>query len=166
MNKKNLEDLAFENPNDFELGGKIREMANDADFEEEPKEKNNWKELYARLAADFDNYRKRTNKEKEELVNRTINNMLDPLMDIDSDISIASLQIKDEGIQMIVSKLGKFLSSYGIESIQTDKHDVDVHDVAAIIESDQDTNSIVGVVAKGYRKGDKIIRHPKVILSK
>ena len=67
---------------------------------------------------------------------------------------------------MIVSKLGKFLSSYGIESIQTDKHDVDVHDVAAIIESDQDTNSIVGVVAKGYRKGDKIIRHPKVILSK
>ena len=166
MTKPELEKLAFENPNDFELGGKIRQIASD-DAEAEPddiKESTKWKDLYLRQVADFENFRKRTNKEKEEIVFRTRQSMLDSILDIDSDISLASKHIKDEGIHIIISKLDKFLTNHGVEIIQTESYDADIHDVISVVDSD--TKGIVDVVSKGYKLGDKILRHPKVIIAK
>ncbi len=153
----NIENIIKENPNDFELGKKIRETAFSSD-------ELDYKDMYLRLAADFDNYKKRVYKEKGELVLQTKTSILETILDIDSDIAIASKHIKDDGINLIISKLEKFLLSHGIETIQTSTYDENVHEVIGIIE--QTDKGIVNVAQKGYKIGDKIIRHPKIILSK
>ena len=162
MNKPELEKLAFDNPNDFELGGKIREIANEVQVEEEKEDE--YKKQYIRLAADFDNFRKRMAREKEDTIMAVKTSMIEPILDLDSDISLAAKKINDEGINLIVSKLDKFLKSQGIETIQTDTYDPDVHEVISMVDSNK--KGIVDVVSKGYKIGDKIIRYPKVIITK
>ena len=123
-----------------------------------------WKDMYLRLSADMDNLRKRIFKEKEELVIKTKTSMIEPLLDIDSEIAIAAKHSKDEGIKLIVSKLEKFLSSQGIETIQTITYDENLHEVISVVEFED--KGILDVASKGYKIGDKIIRYPKIILSK
>ena len=123
-----------------------------------------WKDMYLRLSADMDNLRKRIFKEKEELVIKTKTSMIEPLLDIDSEIAIAAKHSKDEGIKLIVSKLEKFLSSQGIETIQTITYDENLHEVISVVEFGD--KGILDVASKGYKIGDKIIRYPKIILSK
>ena len=162
MNKPELEKLAFETPNDSELGGKIREIVNE--LPEEPED--DYKKQYLRLAADFDNFRKRMAREKEENTLRVKTSMIEPILDLDSDISLAAKKINDEGINLILSKLDKFLKSQGIETIQTDTYDPDVHEVISMVDSNVWVKGIVDVVSKGYKIGDRIIRYPKVIITK
>ena len=123
-----------------------------------------WKDMYLRLSADMDNLRKRIFKEKEELVIKTKTSMIEPLLDIDSEIAIAAKHSNDEGIKLIVSKLEKFLSSQGIETIQTTTYDENLHEVISVVEFED--KGILDVASKGYKIGDKIIRYPKIILSK
>lgn len=123
---------------------------------------------YLRLAADFDNYKKRMVKEKEDLVNTTKIKTLTSILDIDSDISSAIKLISDEetrdGILLISSKIDSFLKSQGIEEIQTDEYDVDLHDVISLVEIGE--NKIIDVVKKGYTLNGKPFRYPKVILGR
>lgn len=123
---------------------------------------------YIRLYAEFENYKKRIQKEKEEIKNNTKISILSSILDIDSDISIALKNIKDDetksGIQLITQKVQKFLSSQGIESIQTENYDEDLHEVVSIVETGE--NKIIDVVSKGYTLNGKPFRYPKIILSK
>lgn len=125
-------------------------------------------ESYIRLAAEFDNYKKRTQKEKKELVDNTKSKTISSVLDIDNDISIAIRSIKNkeakEGLQLILKKLENFLKSQGIESIQTENYDPDVHEVISVIESDEE--KIIDVISKGYKINDKVFRHPKIVLGK
>lgn len=121
---------------------------------------------YLRLLADFENYKKRTEREKEEIRVSVKIEMLSSILDIDSELSIATKSNKDEGIKLIISKLDKFLSTQGIESIQTDYYDQDLHDVVSIIPCFGEKGEIVDVVSKGYTLEGKPFRFPKVILSK
>lgn len=123
-----------------------------------------WKDMYLRLSADMDNLRKRFFKEKEELVLKTKTSMIEPILDIDSEISIAAKHTNDEGVKLIISKLDKFLTSQGIETIQTQTFDEDLHEVISVVYFED--KGILDVASKGYKIGDKIIRYPKVILSK
>lgn len=116
------------------------------------------------LAAEFDNYKKRVVKEKEELVTNTKVKMLTSLLDMDNDISIALKNVEDEGIKLIGSKISTFLKTQGVESIQTDKYDEDLHEVISVINSDED--KIVDVVSKGYSLNGKPFRYPKIVLGK
>jgi len=167
MKKSELEQLAFDYPNDFDFGGIMRQIIPSLEEKEEvTKETTNWKELYARLAADFDNFRKRTAKEREELVLKTKLSMLETLLDIDSDISLALNAIKDEeskkGLNLITSKLDKFLTSHGVETIPTDKYYPEKHEVVSVLT--EGSTDIAGVISKGYSIGEKIVRYPKVVL--
>lgn len=119
---------------------------------------------YLRLYADFENYKKRSQKEKEDIRNLTKLETLSTILDVDNDLFIASNKIKNEGINLILSKMDKFLKSQGIESIQIEKYDPDTHEVVSIVENG--TEGIVEVVSKGYTLNGKIIRHPKVIISR
>jgi len=161
MTKEDLEKMAFENPNDFDLGGKVRETISNQ--ETEVSDETDWKDMYLRLSAEFDNYRKRVSKDKEDVITKTKISMIEPILDLDNDISIAAKHSTDPGIQLIVSKLDKFLQSQGIQTIQTQTYDENLHEVVAVINNDG--NTIHEVVSKGYSIGDKIIRYPKVILS-
>lgn len=120
---------------------------------------------YLRLYAEFENFKKRTQKEKEDIKNTVKMNTLSAVLDIDNDISIAYNKLGDlekSGVSLIKSKLDKFLVSQGIESIQTDQYDIDLHEAISVL-SDGATK-IIDVVSKGYKIGGNILRHPKVIL--
>ena len=117
---------------------------------------------YIRLLAEFDNYKKRVTKEKEDIRNNTKSMMISSILDLDSDLSLAKKQIKDDGIDLIMSKLEKFLNSQGIQSIQTTNYDSDIHEVVSMIN--QNSKNIIDVVSKGYILDGKVIRFPKVIL--
>ena len=125
-------------------------------------------EKYLRLYSDFENYKRRTLKEKEDLVSKTKTEMLSSILDIDNDITIAIKNINDEetryGVTLILKKIEMFLKNNDIEPIQTDVYDKDLHDVVSIIELGYP--KIVEVITKGYTLNGKPIRFPKIILSK
>ena len=126
-----------------------------------------YKDLYLRLYADMENLKKRLTKEKVEAVEKNKVQMIESILDINSDLGIALKNYSDvpEGIKIIVSKVDTFLKSQGIREAQTNTYDLDLHEVISIIESGK-SGMIIDVVSKGYFLGEKIIRYPKVILSK
>lgn len=120
---------------------------------------------YLRLAAEFENYKRRVQKEKDDLRVNTKTMMLTAILDLDSDLSIAVKSSKDQdGLKLIMSKLEKFLNNQGVESIQTDTYDSDLHEVISVLEIGEE--KIVDVVAKGYKLNGKPFRFPKIILGK
>lgn len=120
---------------------------------------------YLRLYADFENYKKRTQKEKEDLVTNTKIKLLQSILDMDNDLNFALKSNGDsDGINLIISKLWTFLKSQGIESIQTETYDGELHEVISIIPGEEE--KIVDVVSKGYTLNGKPFRYPKIILSK
>jgi molecular chaperone GrpE len=63
-----------------------------------------------------------------------------------------------------MDKMTKILKSNGVETIQTDEYDSDIHEVIQVIETGEE--KIHDVVSKGYKLGDKVIKYPKIVLSK
>jgi len=123
---------------------------------------------YLLLYADFENYKRRAQKEKEELKNSTKVSMITSILDMDSDIELAIKNIKDEaareGVELIAGKVQKFLKSHGIEPIQTETYDEELHEAISVIEIGE--SKIVDVVSKGYMLNGKPFRYPKIILGK
>lgn len=123
---------------------------------------------YIRLYAEFENYKRRVAKEKEELKFNTKVSMITPILDMDNDIAIAIKNIKDEttkeGVQLIANKLENFLKNQGIETIQTEKYDEDLHEVISVVETGE--SKVLDVISKGYMLNGKPFRHPKIVLSK
>lgn len=120
---------------------------------------------YLRLMAEFENYKRRVNKEKEEIRINTKTNMLSSILDIDSDLAIAKKNIKeDEGINLILAKIETFLKNQGVTSIQTETYDAEIHEVISLLEIGEE--KIIDVISKGYAIGGKPFRYPKIILGK
>lgn len=123
------------------------------------------KDAYMRLYAEFENYKKRAQKEREDLVMDTKIKMLNSIMDVSNDLDIAKKSVSDsEGINIILNKINNFLKSQGIEEIQTNDYDPDIHEVVSILNTGE--QKIVDVVSKGYSINGKPFRYPKIILSK
>jgi molecular chaperone GrpE len=122
---------------------------------------------YVRLYAEFENYKRRVHKEKEEIKFNTKVNMVSPILDMDNDVAIAIKNIKDEsakqGVQLIAQKLENFLKSQGIETIQTETYDDELHEVISVIPTGKP--GVVDVVSKGYSLNGKPFRHPKIVIS-
>lgn len=144
---------------------KQEELTQEQTLEQKLQESN---DKYLRLYAEYDNYRKRVQKEKEDLILHTKSKMLSSVLDIDNDISIAAKSIKNEndkeGILLILLKLETFLKSQGVEVIQTDKYDTDLHEVISVLDIGED--KVIDVVTKGYSINGKPVRFPKIILGK
>lgn len=134
-------------------------------LEEELKEEKN---KYLLLYADFENYKRRVHKEKEELKNNTKVSMITSILDMDNDIELAIKNIKDDsardGVKLIASKVQNFLKTQGIEPIQTETYDEDLHEVISVLEIGE--TKIVDVVSKGYTLNEKPFRFPKIVLGK
>ena len=120
---------------------------------------------YLRLAAEFDNYKRRTQREKDEIRSTTKTMMLSSILDLDSDLAIAVKQDnQNSGLKLMMNKITKFLTNHGVESIQTDTYDPDLHEVISVLEIGEE--KIVDVVSKGYTLNNKPFRFPKIILGK
>lgn len=134
-------------------------------LEEQLKEEKN---KYLLLYADFENYKRRVQKEKEELKNNTKVNMITSILDMDNDIELAIKNIKDDsakdGVKLIASKVQSFLKTQNIEPIQTETYDEDLHEVISVLEIGE--TKIIDVVSKGYTLNGKPFRFPKIVLGK
>ena len=121
---------------------------------------------YLRLYADFENYKRRVHKDKEELVLNTKTKMLSSVLDMDNDVTLAlkSMDKVDKGVLLIAQKLETFLKSQGIEPIQTETYDDELHEVISITEVG--AKKVIDVVSKGYTLNGKPFRYPKVVLGK
>ena len=120
---------------------------------------------YLRLLAEFDNYKKRTVKDKEDLKNSVKEKMLHSILELDSDLTLASKNVEmSEGLTLIMSKLTGFLKSQGVEEIQTHTYDADLHEVISVLETGE--NKILDVLSKGYTLNGVPFKYPKIVLSK
>jgi molecular chaperone GrpE len=119
-------------------------------------------ENYLLLAADFENYKKRSIKLKSESEDELKIKMLDSILDLNNDISIALKNTEEEGVKIIANKLENFLKKWGVEEIQTKTYDEDLHEVISILK--EGSNSIIDVISKGYTLNGKPFRYPKIIL--
>ncbi len=135
-----------------------------------------WKDKYMRLSAEFDNYRKRTLREKMELVDtggaEVIKSLL-PVLD-DMDRALDSMQRTEDvesvrsGIELIHAKLVDTLRQKGLSEIKAigEKLDTDYHEAVAKIPAPDKNHKgcIVDVAQKGYTLKDKVVRHAKVVV--
>lgn len=137
---------------------------------------NEQKDKYLRLSAEFDNYRKRTMKEKAELIlnggEKTITSIL-PIVDdferalknMDSATDVAAIR---EGVELIYNKFLSVLAQNGVKPIETKEQDLntDYHEAIAVIPAPQEElkGKILDCVQTGYTLNDKVIRHAKVVV--
>jgi molecular chaperone GrpE len=122
---------------------------------------------YLLLYADFENYKKRVQKDKEELLTNTKVKMLQSILDMDNDIfyALKSTNVDDNsGIKLIAQKLETFLKSQGVESIQTETYDEDLHEVISVLEIGE--TKVIDVASKGYTLNGKPFRYPKIVLGR
>lgn len=132
------------------------------------------KDKYLRTVAEFDNYRKRTLKEKAELIlnggENTITAILPVLDDMERAIANGEKtedpQVLREGIQLIFAKFQKTLEGLGVSKIETAEADfnTDVHEAIAMVPGmgDDKKGKVLDCVQTGYKLNDKVIRHAKV----
>lgn len=141
-------------------------------LEKAQKEVEELKKLLLYKTAEFENYRKRTLKEKAELIlnggEKTIAAILPVLDDFERAIADKSEDPKaiKEGVQMIFNKFTKTLEGLGVKKIETaDKDfDVDYHEAIAMVPGmgDDKKGKVIDCVQTGYTLNDKVIRHAKV----
>jgi molecular chaperone GrpE len=133
------------------------------------------KDKYLRLYADFDNYRRRTAKEKFELIQSANENLITLLLPVLDDFERAEKSFKHkhdkaaEGFFLIQNKFKKILDSCGVIPLDTkvgSDFDPELHDAITQIPAPQENliGKIVDVVEKGYTLNDKVIRHAKVVV--
>ena len=136
----------------------------------------NEKNKFLRLFAEFENYKKRTSKERLDLFKTASQDVMVALLPVLDDFDRASSQVpkddneKDiEGFILIKNKFGDIMKTNGLEETETqigDDFDAEIHEAITQIPADDDTQKgkIIDIIEKGYRLGEKIIRYPKVVV--
>ena len=184
--EEELKTQATPNECDEETVGQETSQENEAPLTEEEKlaqelEKANeqieeQKDKYLRLSAEFDNYRKRTMKEKAELIlnggEKSISSIL-PIVDdferalknMETATDVAAVK---EGVELIYNKFMSVLGQNGVKVIETNEQplDTDYHEAIAVIPAPNEAlkGKILDCVQTGYILNDKVIRHAKVVV--
>ena len=184
--EEELKTQATPNECDEETVGQETSQENEAPLTEEEKlaqelEKANeqieeQKDKYLRLSAEFDNYRKRTMKEKAELIlnggEKSISSIL-PIVDdferalknMETATDVAAVK---EGVELIYNKFMSVLGQNGVKVIETEEQplDTDYHEAIAVIPAPNEAlkGKILDCVQTGYILNDKVIRHAKVVV--
>ena len=132
------------------------------------------KDKYLRSVAEFDNYRKRTLKERAELILNGGEKVLTAILPVVDDMERAiengaktdDPQVLREGMEIIYNKLLKTMEAQGVTVIETENadFDTDVHEAVAMVPGmgDEKKGKVIDCLQKGYKLNDKEIRHAKV----
>lgn len=147
--------------------------------EEQPKDASaeaaEWRDKYVRLHAEFDNYRKRTLREKMDLVQSGGADVLKAMLPVVDDVNRAldAMEKSDDvaalrdGVRLIAMKFDEVLRSKGVTEIEAKglELDVDRHEAVAKFAAGEDNKGkIIDVVQRGYMLGDKVLRFAKVVV--
>jgi molecular chaperone GrpE len=173
MSKKNTK-VKKENkkPKSKEKDLEVDNVMNDVDDVHKEKEK------FLRLFAEFENYKKRTSRERIELFSTASQELMTSLLPVLDDFDRANQEIiknsDDEiykGVSLIQNKLFDTLKSKGLKIVEVKKGDLfDADDHEAVTQipapSEDLKGKIIDVIEKGYKLGEKVIRYPKVVIGK
>ncbi|MCB0473416.1 MAG: nucleotide exchange factor GrpE [Flavobacteriaceae bacterium] len=172
VNNEDLNEEQVENPssgNNVEPEKRLEEPTVE-DFLQQEKDK------YLRLFAEFENYKKRTSKERIELFKTANGELMTVLLPILDDFDRGLSEIKKakdkellKGMELIYNKLSNTLKQQGLKQLevkQGDAFDAEIHEAVTQIPAPSKNlkGKVVDVIEKGYLLGDKIIRYPKVIV--
>jgi molecular chaperone GrpE len=136
------------------------------------------KDKFLRLFAEFENYKRRTAKERIELFSTASEEVMISLLPVLDDFDRASIEIEKDkdneilkGIVLIKNKLYDSLKSKGLRLIEINKGDefnADHHEAVTQIDSPNKNmkGKIIDIIEKGYKLGEKVIRYPKVVIGK
>ncbi|MFZ9054324.1 MAG: nucleotide exchange factor GrpE [Flavobacteriales bacterium] len=138
-------------------------------------EQTDWQDRYLRLYAEFDNFRKRTMRERGDLIRNASKDVLEKLLPVLDDFQRAATASADatdvngirEGQQLIHNILKQILKAQGVEEIEVksgDVFDVDLHEAITRIPSPELSGKVVDVVEAGYKLNDAVIRYAKVVV--
>lgn len=134
------------------------------------------KDKYMRLYAEYDNYRKRSQSEKDRIYGTATADAVKEILPLADSVTMALDQFKDKdvpeefkkGIELISNQLKKSFEKLGIESFCEvgDTFDPALHNAVSMIQDDSlPENAVAQVYQKGYKAGDKIIRHAMVVVA-
>lgn len=163
---------------DANIDDKTTDSANNNEIETVESVKALWNDKYARLAAEFDNFRKRTNKEISDVIKSAGKDVIISLLEVVDDYDRAKVQIEKaenieavkEGINLIFNKLISTLKGKGLEEMQStnESFNPDFHEAIAEIPAPnaEMVHKVIDTVQKGYLLNGKIIRHAKVVVGK
>ncbi len=173
--EKTSEDTEIEDAetNDFQAEGEVDLLKKNQELEQKLQDANM---SYLRLMADFDNFRKRTLKEKSEIIKNAAEKVLSGLLPIVDDFERGLEATKDstetgevrEGMELIYNKLINYLSANGVTAIESTGKDFDdsLHEAIATIPapSPELKGKVMDTTTKGYKLNDKVLRHAKVVV--
>ena len=132
------------------------------------------KEKYVRLFAEFENYKRRTAKERIELFKTAGKDVLSSLVPVIEDFKRAISQegsdSDDEGINLIFNKFNETLKNQGLIEVEVnvgDIFDAEIHEAISQIPAQEDSQKgkIIDIIQGGYKIGDNIITYPKVVVA-
>ena len=153
----------------------VENQVEEVNLEDQVKEE---KEKFLRLFAEFENYKRRTAKERIELFSTASEEVMISLLPILDDFDRASAEIEKDkdneifkGVLLIKNKLFDSLKSKGLALIEVNKGDgfnADNHEAVTQIPAPTKDmeGKIIDVIEKGYKLGEKVIRYPKVVIGK
>jgi molecular chaperone GrpE len=126
-----------------------------------------------RLAADFENYKKRAARERSEYIalanERLIAELLPILDDLERALSAAEQHEEgqlEEGVRLVHRSLAGLLERHGVRAIATDgKFDPHVHEALLYQPSEAEEGSVIDVVQKGYKLGERVVRPARVVVA-
>ena len=126
-----------------------------------------------RVAADFDNYRKRVARDQQSLVSRAHERLVKELLPVLDDLERALVAAEEheearleEGVQLVHRELSDALRKEGLVEIETDgSFDPHVHEALLTQPSEEGEGAILQVIQKGYRLGDHVLRPARVVIS-
>jgi len=126
-----------------------------------------------RLQAEFDNYRKRAARDQQSLVarahERLVKELLPVLDDLERALEAAEAHEEaklEEGVALVTRSFADVLRKEGVEEVPTDgKFDPHVHEALLSQPSEAEEGSVIEVLQKGYRLGDRVIRPARVVIS-
>ncbi len=178
-NQVNASDFSVEEiNNENEAEQDVPEIIPDEEIKKLQDELQEQKDKYVRLFAEFDNYKRRTSKERIELIQTAGKEVIVSMLQVLDDADRAEKQMQEtddpahikEGVQLVFNKLRKTLQSQGLKAMESLHTDFDVEKDEAITEIPVDDKKLKGkvvdVIEKGYFLNDKLIRFAKVVVGK
>lgn len=173
--QEEVEETVENNEDVEEVVEEIKEEASPT--ESDKKEKEELSNKLIRLQADFDNFRKRTIKEKEEIHKYALSDFAEKLLPVIDNMERAIQSIEEanvtdgyvDGVKMVMNQLTTVLSSEGLEEIPTENVEFDPqchHGVAVDNVEDIEDNHIIEVYQKGYKFKEKVLRPAMVKICK
>ena len=156
-----------------EKNNEVKENKEKSELQKKQIELDELDDRYKRVFAEFENYKKRTQKEREGLYNSVLGDIIVNMLPILDNLQMAvNAECKDEGykqgVELVEKQFKEFLSKNNVEEIPAigEMFDPSVHEAVGSVQDDtKQTQEIVQEYRKGYKLGSKILRHSMVIVN-